>query len=75
MNELKKMVETKPLLISKNIDPRIQNLLKKILRKNSWERLSCQQILQDSNFRSLIIQFNLAPKKNKSQNKKNKFMK
>ena len=59
MRELEKMIDSMPLRIDKNIDPRIQKLLQKILKKNSWERLSCQQILNDTNFKSLIKQFNL----------------
>ena len=69
MRELEKMIDSMPLRIDKNIDPRIQKLLQKILKKNSWERLSCQQILNDTNFKSLIKQFNLYNNVNNKEKK------
>ena len=59
MEELEKMINSQPLKIKKNIDPRVQNLLRRILKKNSSERLSCQQILRDRDFVSLLDQLML----------------
>ena len=67
MDELEKMINTKPLLINNDIDPRVQKLLLKILKKNSWERLSCQEILQDPDFKSLLDQLNISYPKMRSR--------
>lgn len=61
------MINTKPLLINNDIDPRVQKLLLKILKKNSWERLSCQEILQDPDFKSLLDQLNISYPKMRSR--------
>jgi serine/threonine protein kinase len=59
MEELEKMINTKPLNVNPSIDPRVQRLLKKILKKNSWERLSCDGILKDPDFANILSQCNL----------------
>lgn len=51
------MIDSKPLIIGKFVDQRVRNLLLKILKKNSSERLSCRQILGDRDFRDLISEF------------------
>lgn len=59
MDELEDMVNTKPLVVGKFVDPRVKSLIQKILKKNSSERLSCQEILQSKDFLSLLRECNL----------------
>ena len=68
MDELEDMINTTPLIISKSIDQRIQRLLRKILKKNSWERISCDGILNDSDFVSILNQCNIKLPENNKKN-------
>jgi serine/threonine protein kinase len=56
MGKLNNMIHRNALKIRSDVDPRVANLIKKLLNKNPLQRPSCKEILLDKNLRELSNQ-------------------
>jgi serine/threonine protein kinase len=54
IGELRHLIENNPIKFKSSQDRRIKKLVKKILKKNPWERPSCKEILIDSDLLTLM---------------------